>query len=147
MRLKHAGSWCERRDLNPHGCPPDPKSGASAIPPLSHSAGGAIIGKKKYKKIFSLFKTKNTPRSAPDPRWPAEHPQEGGEVRLVRVHRTSSDEASGPPTLDAEGAHGVHDDTATPSTKKHMNVPLLFVRGARGCGARWRGRPCRGKRR
>lgn len=29
--------WCERRDLNPHGgCPPDPKSGASAVPPLSH---------------------------------------------------------------------------------------------------------------
>ena len=29
--------WCERRDLNPHGgYPPDPKSGASAVPPLSH---------------------------------------------------------------------------------------------------------------
>ena len=22
--------WCEQRDLNPHGCPPEPKSGASA---------------------------------------------------------------------------------------------------------------------
>src|SRR5690554_2876247 len=22
--------WCERGDLNPYGCPPDPKSGASA---------------------------------------------------------------------------------------------------------------------
>lgn len=22
--------WCERQDLNLHGCPPDPKSGASA---------------------------------------------------------------------------------------------------------------------
>lgn len=30
-------AWCERRDLNPHGgYPPDPKSGASAVPPLSH---------------------------------------------------------------------------------------------------------------
>ena len=29
-------SWCERRDLNPHGgYPPDPKSGASAVSPLS----------------------------------------------------------------------------------------------------------------
>ena len=36
-----AGFWCERRDLNPHGCPPDPKSGASAIPPLSHCTDGA----------------------------------------------------------------------------------------------------------
>ena len=29
--------WCERRESNPHGgCPLDPKSSASAIPPLSH---------------------------------------------------------------------------------------------------------------
>lgn len=25
--------WCGRGDLNPHGLPPDSKSGASAIPP------------------------------------------------------------------------------------------------------------------
>ncbi len=34
--------WCGRRDLNPHGCPPDPKSGASAssaTPALQRSAG------------------------------------------------------------------------------------------------------------
>src|SRR3989304_2447682 len=49
MRLEHAGSWCERRDLNPHGCPPDPKSGASAIPPLSHSAAG------QYSENYSIY--------------------------------------------------------------------------------------------
>lgn len=26
----HNFKWCGRRDLNPHGYPPDPKSGASA---------------------------------------------------------------------------------------------------------------------
>src|SRR4030067_647375 len=65
MRLKHAGSWCERRDLNPHGCPPDPKSGASAIPPLSHSAGGSIFGKQQYINIFSLGKPKPQPQQPP----------------------------------------------------------------------------------
>src|SRR3970282_34104 len=63
MRLKHAGSWCERRDLNPHGCPPDPKSGAYAIPPLSHSTGGAIFGKQYYIYIISLVKSTRPPPS------------------------------------------------------------------------------------
>jgi hypothetical protein len=27
--VKPSFQWCEERDLNPHGCPPDPKSGAS----------------------------------------------------------------------------------------------------------------------
>src|SRR4030067_198328 len=65
MRLKNAGSWCERRDLNPHGCPPDPKSGASAIPPLSHSAGGSISGKQQYIHIFPLGKPKRPPKRPP----------------------------------------------------------------------------------
>src|SRR4030067_1359104 len=71
MRLKHAGSWCERRDLNPHGCPPDPKSGASAIPPLSHSAGGSIFGKQQYIHIFPLGKPKRPPEENPSPMLPA----------------------------------------------------------------------------
>ena len=28
--------------MNPHGCPPDPKSGASAIPPLSHTPAALL---------------------------------------------------------------------------------------------------------
>ena len=39
MQETHLGikvkKWCERGDLNPHGYPQDPKSCASAIPPLS----------------------------------------------------------------------------------------------------------------
>ena len=28
--------WCARQDLNLHGCPTDPKSAASALPPYPH---------------------------------------------------------------------------------------------------------------
>ena len=35
--IARRAAWCERGDSNPHGYPLDPKSSASAIPPLSHS--------------------------------------------------------------------------------------------------------------
>src|SRR4030067_3020619 len=65
MRFKNAGSWWEGGVLTPPGSPPDPKSGASAIPPLSHSAGGSISGKQQYIHIFPLGKPKRPPKRPP----------------------------------------------------------------------------------
>ena len=52
--------------MNPHGCPPDPKSGASAIPPLSHRHGGPLYGIPQYIRIFPPDKRKRArARDAP----------------------------------------------------------------------------------
>ena len=42
--------WCGRRDLNPHGYPPDPKSGASAN---SATPASATVISSRYLYIIS----------------------------------------------------------------------------------------------
>ena len=56
--------------MNPHGCPPDPKSGASAIPPLSHTTGGSVYENLQYIHIFPLGKPKRPPGETPLPCFP-----------------------------------------------------------------------------
>lgn len=74
--LYGVGEWCERRDLNPHGCPPDPKSGASAIPPLSHPNDGSYSGKHSIYVYFRVAR-KNPPSPIPGRECPPQRGNKG----------------------------------------------------------------------
>ena len=65
-------TWCGQQDLNLHGCPPVPKTGASAVPPCPHTCivarrRGFVKGKSARERRWRAAFPARTPSARPFP--------------------------------------------------------------------------------